>query len=249
MKQCPACKTTYTDDTLRFCLADGNPLRDLTDSQETVIQGGSFHDAETIAIAGGPASVDTSRETVQMSAPTPSPAIAKSGSSGKIFKVLMVLIGLGILGVVALAAGAFIYFNINNNQEKPANRDIVEIKTPATPVPSPTKDDEEELRDQIANLEKLINDQKGSKQPANIPLPDSGMKKLATVSSPGDGFLALRTLPSSDIGERIVKIPTGATVTVGFCGPMVKPVKRAGRWCVATYEGRTGWLFDAYLIY
>ncbi|MEQ1646623.1 MAG: hypothetical protein ABL959_24425, partial [Pyrinomonadaceae bacterium] len=26
MKQCPSCRTTYTDDTLRYCLADGSSL-------------------------------------------------------------------------------------------------------------------------------------------------------------------------------------------------------------------------------
>ena len=249
MKQCPACKTTYTDDTLRFCLADGNPLTDPGREQETVIQGGGFHDAETIAIGGERARVEIPRETVQMSTPTPTAAPVSSRPSGGIlFKVFMAIIGLGIFAVVAIAAAAFIYFNMNG-QEKPANRDTVELKTATSPVPSPTKDEEEELRDQIANLEKLINDQKDDKQPANIPFPDAAMKKIATVNSPGDGFLALRTLPSSEIGERIIKIPNGATLSIGFCGPIVKPVKRAGRWCTANYEGHTGWVFDAYLIY
>jgi len=248
MKQCPACKTTYTDDTLRFCLADGNPLTDLSREQETVIQGGGFHDAETIAIGGGPARVEIPRDTVQMVAPTQAATPTPSKSSGALFKVFMVIIGLGIFTVVAIAAGAFIYFNMSG-PERPANRDTVELKTASSPVPSPTKDEEEELRDQIANLEKLINDQKDDKQPANIPFPDTGTKKIATVNSPGDGFLALRTLPSSEIGERIIKIPNGATLTIGFCGPVVKPVKRTGRWCTASYEGHTGWVFDAYLIY
>jgi hypothetical protein len=40
MKQCPACKTTYTDASLRFCLEDGSPLLDLTDEQNTVVREG-----------------------------------------------------------------------------------------------------------------------------------------------------------------------------------------------------------------
>ena len=39
MKQCPACKTTYTDETLRFCLADGGTLISLPDEEETLIRG------------------------------------------------------------------------------------------------------------------------------------------------------------------------------------------------------------------
>ena len=73
--------------------------------------------------------------------------------------------------------------------------------------------------------------------------------KTARVDSPGDGFLALRKLPHSEIGERIAKIPHGATVEVGVCGPVVRPVNRAGRWCQASYNGQTGWVFDAYLVY
>ena len=154
MKQCPACKTTYTDQTLRFCLSDGNPLTDLSREQETVIQGSSFHDAETVAIGGGPAWVEIPRETVQIVSPSVQTAVpATSGSSGGIFKVLMVIIGLGIFAVIAIAAVAFIYLNMTGQERDGNNKDI---KTAAQPTPTPTKDDEAELRDQIANLEKLI---------------------------------------------------------------------------------------------
>src|SRR5437867_6474245 len=148
MKQCPACGTTYTDTSLRFCLADGRPLTDLADSQETVIQGGAFHSAETIAMGDERARVEIPRETVQMPTPafqTAKPSVQKS--SGGIFKVILVIIGLGIFAMIAIATVAFIYFNMNG-QETAANRSTVDIKTPLTPVPSPTKDDEEELRDQ-----------------------------------------------------------------------------------------------------
>ncbi len=36
MKQCPNCKTTYTDESLRFCLADGANLISVPDAAETV---------------------------------------------------------------------------------------------------------------------------------------------------------------------------------------------------------------------
>src|SRR6476661_7565421 len=35
MKQCPACRSQYTDDTLKFCLQDGTPLESIGDPGET----------------------------------------------------------------------------------------------------------------------------------------------------------------------------------------------------------------------
>src|SRR5258706_634009 len=126
MKQCPACKTTYTDSTLRYCLADGNPVVDVSGEQETaVIEGQTFHDAETVAIGGGRARVEIPRETVQMPAPSFQTAPAAPKSSGGIFKVLMLLIGLGIFAVVVVAAATLIYFNMSGPERaaSPVNKD------------------------------------------------------------------------------------------------------------------------------
>lgn len=253
MKQCPACKTTYTDDTLRFCLADGNPLRDLADSQETVIQGGGFHDAETVSIANEKARAEMPRETVQMRNPAQQTVVSPpSKSSGAIFKVLMVLIGLGIFFVLTAAVGAFIYFNMNGQDRVAANTsNNKSTKVVIAESPSPTPDDsDDELSKVIANLERDLDNPKKDKPPANATVPEiPANKKMATVNSPNDGFLALRTMPSSDIGERITKIPDGATITVGFCGPVMPAMKPSGRWCQARYNGSFGWVFDAYLTF
>jgi len=134
--------------------------------------------------------------------------------------------------------------------EPVANAVNREVK--ASQTPTPAKNETDELRDQIANLEKLLNEQKKTNQPANVPLKMPEQSKTtvsAQVDSPGDGFLALRSLPSSDIGNRITKIPHGATVSIGACGPVVRPVSRQGRWCQAAYNGYSGWVFDAYLLY
>ena len=222
---------------LRFCLADGNALTDIVNDRQS---------AETIAMRQDSRSRDDiSQQTVPAMPKTTYQQAAKN-SSGGIFKVILVLIGLGIFAVLAVAVGVFIYYNMNRS-EVASNLTNREVKLP-TPVP--TKDDSAELRDQIANLEKLISEQKNNKQPINIPFTDkSGSTKTARIDSPNDGFLALRTLPNSEFGERILKIPHGATVTIGVCGPIVRPVKRAGRWCQANYNGYTGWVFDAFLVY
>jgi hypothetical protein len=234
MKQCPACRTTYTDQTLRYCLADGSVLNDVSDEQATVVRTPGVR-------------VEIPRENAQTALP---PAVQPTvpASSG-MFKVAVVVIGLGILAVVAVAAGTFIYFNLRGTESAP-NINGKDAKTTASPTPA--KDDKDELRDQIANLERQLNEQKKTKQPANIPLSmprQSATTTTARANSPSDGFLALRSLPSSELGDRILKIPHGATVTIGACGPVIRPVSRSGRWCQASYNGTSGWVFDAYLIY
>ena len=249
MKQCPACGTTYTDTSLRFCLSDGTALRDLTTEQPTVVHSQTSSTAETIATTSGRQQmrVDIPSEQVGFTPPIPQPVPAAASSSGGMYKILVVILVLGFLALLAIGAAGFIYFSMSSSSKVvvDANKDVK-----ATPAQSPGKDDKDELRDQIANLEKQLTDQK--KKPANIPsltMPDQPMTTTARVNSPGDGFLALRTLPNSEIGERILKIPHASIISVGACGPLVTPAKRSGRWCQATYDGYKGWVFDAYLIY
>jgi uncharacterized protein YraI len=65
----------------------------------------------------------------------------------------------------------------------------------------------------------------------------------ATVNTPGDGFLALRSEPSLSVGTRLLKIPHGAQITLGEC---VAP-SHEDRWCKTTYRGTSGWVFARYL--
>lgn len=168
-----------------------------------------------------------------------------ANSFSTLFKVLMVVIGIAILALLGLAMAGFIYFNASKGEPE-AN-----VTISRTPLPSPTADNAAELREQIANLEKRLNEQKAADRipnmPANIPMPST--TTTGRVDSPGDGFLALRSLPNSEAGERILKIPHGASVSIGACGPVITPVRRSGRWCQASYNGRTGWVFDAYIAY
>lgn len=235
MKQCPSCRTTYTDETLSFCLADGTPLIDMAE-EATVIR----------SIGGDQIRVEIPYElppTSYVSAPTQ----IEKGSNIK--KIILVVGLLGSMIMIAIAgAAALIYFN---KESRTAENTAVKTST-NSPSPKPSPDQSNELRDQIANLEKRLNEQKKSGQPANIPLTPpspSTMTITAQANSPSDGFLALRSLPNSESGERIAKIPHGATVMIGACGPVIKPVSRSGRWCQASYNGKTGWVFDAYLTY
>ncbi len=251
MKQCPACKTTYTDETLSYCLSDGQPLvpvAPIGDHQATVVT----RSGEPTAVFGGGEKmrVEIPQATATSNIPRPVyvPAAVASSSGGglKIFTgVLAVFL---LLAVIVIAGGLVFYFSSKDTGVVSKNTATNQSLTPS-PVAA---DDKEDLQKQIANLEKLINEQKKNNQPANVPLTMPKQQTTTTtarVNSPGDGFLALRTLPNSEAGDRILKIPHGAAISIGACGPVVRPVSRTGRWCQASYNGYSGWVFDAYLIY
>lgn len=236
MKQCPSCRTTYTDETLSFCLADGTPLTEIAEEVTFVRSGRS----------------DPMRVEIPQSTPTPSyiqPSAAPETRSNTM-KIVLVVGLLGAMAVIAVGgAAALIYFNRDTRTAEPTASN----KGTPSPTATSTPDNTNELRDQIANLEKRLNEQKNANKtsaapPLVMPSP-SATRTTATVNSPGDGFLALRSLPNSEIGARIMKIPHGATISIGGCGPVVRPVSRSGRWCQASYNGYSGWVFDAYLIY
>lgn len=243
MKQCPACNSTYTDATLRYCLADGSALTDLDLEEQTVVR-------QTANVADETVQLNSGGGAVRVSIPPQEPPATKTAPSPEsgistFVKALLVVLVLGILLIAGLGVAGFIYYSsssvgpvANNNNKMAAS-------------PSPTADQTDDLRDQIANLEKRLNEQRVTNRPANIPLtlPNQTATSSARANSPGDGFLALRTMPSSESGERILKIPHGAAVSVGGCLPAVRSGRKTGRWCRASYNGYSGWVFDAYLVY
>lgn len=118
--------------------------------------------------------------------------------------------------------------------------------TPAAQAPTPDAD-KAELLDKLNELEKKLDQQK---QVKTAPPVIKGSGTTAWVNSPGDGFLALRSNPSSDVGYRILQIPHGASVRVLGCQNFSQRVAgRSGRWCNVSYGGSTGWAFDGWLVY
>lgn len=233
MKQCPLCGTTYTDPSLSFCLADGAALT--VAEQETVVR----------SAAGQGMRVDIPPEAAAARFTATPPASSSSGA----FKVLLVVLGLGILVVLLALIGTVVYYNTRSER---AGDPTDGVKTPAPSPAASTRNEADDLRDQIADLQKQLAEQK-SPPAANsrVPIPAMRSTSLTTsarVNSPGDGFLALRSLPSSTVGERILKIPHGASVSVGACGPTVRGI-HPGRWCQARYGGSTGYIYDYYVVY
>ena len=66
----------------------------------------------------------------------------------------------------------------------------------------------------------------------------------ATVHAPGDGFLSLRSAPTTRTGKRLLKIPHGTPLTLDKCE--TRPGE--GRWCKTSFQGAVGWVFDQYLL-
>jgi hypothetical protein len=251
VKQCPACKRSYADDTLRFCLEDGTEL--------SIIDQGDPHRTEKF-----PASVtQAAHNAVRVDIPTgathaTSPSAAQPAKSGSIvLKILIAIVALAVVVVVAAAGllGAFYYIGTRNTA-------AVDSKT-QTPVPvhspaaSPYEitldpdDENQKLEDKIKALQKKIEEAANSNSDTEVPwdlddMPNVG--RTAKVNSPNDGFLALRNLPSADIGTLVAKIPHGTTIKVLLCSEQSVSIDgRKGHWCMVSYNNKSGWVFDAWL--
>ncbi len=249
MKQCPTCKNTYTDNSLAFCLSDGTTLVSLQTEEVT----------QQFSAANNPIRVNIAPETSPNAfTPTIQPQAKEKSGKGWIIGLIVGLFLLAIVGIGGV--GAFVY--MNKGGDKPVA--VVENKAENKPLlnntnvsnttvtTNSTPDETAAMKQKLAELEKKLKEQKG-KVPTIPTLPGSpATPKVPTVTtakvnSPGDGFLALRTGPSSETGERIMEIPHGATVTVQACQAAAKGKK--GKWCKVNYNGNAGWAFDGFLIY
>jgi hypothetical protein len=238
MKRCPTCSAVYHDPELNFCLNDGTRL-----------------DAQ-------PAMANESDETALMhhAGATSAPPLftqhqhsggrdAEQGKGSSATLKFLALLGVfGIIFIVLAGAGAaaFLYFDGMSllRDEKPRHE-------PPRPKPPPDerKGPQRPLDEQLADLERKIEERKDSAGSEEVELPVDLMDpRPATVNSPVDGFLALRSLPSTEIGKRIAKIPHGETITIGLCVDTGKVGGKAGNWCMARYGDKTGWVFDAFLV-
>jgi hypothetical protein len=230
MKQCPKCRSTYTDDGLRFCLTDGTRLTDVPDENETQVAG-----------RGATVRVDA-LEGNTVDAKSPRSAASKVILIGGLAGLLLIVV-IGLIGVLA-------YYGLRNTTKTTENK--VDNKNVASnPIAVPTPDSEKQrLQDELANIQKrLSQDEKNSNRPVSQPTPNAPDVVSARVNSPNDGFLALRSRPDV-AGELVVKIPHGDTVTIENCNRRKVIIGgRAGRWCLISWGGYQGYVFDAWLIY
>ena len=236
MKQCPACKTNYTDETLKFCLADGANLISVPEAEKTI----------AMSFVNEPMQINVPPD----SAPTVFPPAVSNQPTGKgVSPIIVAVLGLSLLLAVIGFVGFIAYIWLKPTDDK--NLITTNSSTPITSQKPTPDSDNNELKEKIANLEKQVADQRNQKNKTSTGTfptpPKSG--GTARVNSPGDGFLALRSEPNSETGSRIAKIPHGATVTVLGCPKSSNIGKMSGCWCQVIYNGQTGWAFDAFMIF
>lgn len=147
-----------------------------------------------------------------------------------IFPVIGVLCGL----IVALGILAFWKFsgpgNVaqGNRESQESNRPAENKRTPETPTPAPPT-------------------------PVSLPPTPRPVRQLANstvrVDSPRDGYLALKEGPCTSPCRTLAKIPHGTTLYLGGCKDAVEVAdRRNGRWCSTSYDGMSGWVFDAFVV-
>jgi hypothetical protein len=170
---------------------------------------------------------------------------------GSIGKVLAVVGVLGIFLIVAIVAFVLVLY-VGISRSKMSDTGNGNRNAPTSSSPAPTPDNEKQrLQDELANVQKrLAEDEKNTNRAVSSqPTPNSLGTISARVNSPSDGFLALRSQPNSS-SNLIVKIPHGNAVTVENCNRNKVTIGgRTGRWCLISWNGYQGYVFDAWLIY
>ncbi|PYS86447.1 MAG: hypothetical protein DMF62_15850 [Acidobacteria bacterium] len=249
MKHCPKCGNSYTDDTLRFCLEDGTPLAD-GDEQATVVRPGERESYKTEKL---PSNMTVPQhEALRVDIPSDNrttPITVQTGKSH--FPWAKFVIAVLVVGfIVVLGAGLLgVAFYVGSGKN-------VAVAHTATPTPTftpatPPDKDKQKLEEEVANLKKKLEEAGNSNSDTDSPSdPDlSDIGGTARVNSPNDGFLALRNLPSSEIGQRIAKIPHGATINILACTDQAENIAgRKGHWCMVSYNSQVGWVFDVWII-
>lgn len=213
--------------------------------------------AETVQISPG-------RNPMQISIPpdsTPTFAVPKASSqpSGSNTGLIIAAVLSGLLFlIIAGAAGG--YFLLKSSSET-ANNSVSPNSSKNTPnsnglfdktdLTTLTPNDEtDELKEKIAKLEREIQEQKKQQNQTPSQSTPQNQTTSARVNSPGDGFLALRSEPNHERGERLAKIPHGASIQIIGCQDYATTIAgRRGRWCRVNYGGQYGWAFDAWLSY
>ncbi len=237
MKLCPNCKTSYSDDTLRFCLSDGANLIAMPVAEKTMEMSGRTNPMRfDVPPQSEPTLISPAASPIQ---PT------RSGiSPWLVFPLLAILFFavIGLAGYILLKPAAVIVSNT----------------VTSTPTATATPDRETAaIKEELESLKKQIENQKtpvkndSATRPFPTQTPSAPIIQTARVNSPNDGFLALRSIPDSTNGLLLTKIPHGTNIEIIGCQkkPTQKPGGRSGRWCRTNYNGQGGWVFDGFLSY
>ena len=162
------------------------------------------------------------------------------------FTIITIIFALLVLGCVAPFGPG--QQERTDTQSKPESTDAEEKERLKEKIAELEK---EKLEEKIEKLEEQVEDQKQQKtaeaKTETKTTPARPPKGFVRVNTPGDGYLALRTAPSTERGQRILKIPHGTYIAVYNCRGITFAGSKRGRSCQTVYEDNQGWVFDAYL--
>jgi hypothetical protein len=138
MKQCPACRSQYTDDTLQYCLQDGTPLETYTPDPNEGTWRSVEPEEETVVSerrrAETPVAYPVDRNEIRRPASSPE----RKSRTG----LLVFATAAATLLVLALAGAGYLIFSRGGRQDTArtnANVNVTVVRTPeSTPTPSPT---------------------------------------------------------------------------------------------------------------
>lgn len=239
MKFCPNCKTTYTDDSLLYCLSDGNNLVSMPAAEKTIEMNAGTNPMRFAIPPNSDPTVFAPRFS------QPQTENVKKGISPWLVAPLIAIL---LLSVVVLLGYILL---------KPTDIAVFNSPTP-TPTATPNsetaalKEELESLKKQIANNQKTPTKNDSQVRPfPNDNSPSAPVIQTARANSPGDGFLALRSIPDADNGTMLAKIPHGTNLEIIGCqkNEIQLAGKRRGRWCRTNFNGQSGWVFDGFLSY
>jgi hypothetical protein len=159
MKICPKCHSSYSDDTLNFCLTDGVPLVADAAPGERLSSQHSWQEAETLHDSGFVLPVAGEHTTSPNSG---SPTFASSASHTTAVTVIppkkssnqFLLPVVGVLLAVGLAGGAFWYFagqgaNYNSNSRSSSPSATVEVRKTSVAL---SADQENQIKKEITEM-------------------------------------------------------------------------------------------------
>jgi len=139
MKQCPACRSQYTDDTLQYCLQDGTPLESFDPDPDEGVWKTAVPEEETIVSerkrSQPPVQYPPPAEPVRQRAVEPRQRKSRTG-------LLVFATALGTLLLLGLVGAGYLIFSRGgrqNTSRTDTNVNVTVARTPeATPSLSPT---------------------------------------------------------------------------------------------------------------
>lgn len=114
MKICPQCQTTYTDDSLQFCLQDGTSLNSVTSTSQ--MPTANWSEEQTV-VRGEQMRINLPQEQTQPQNYSTTPQTSYQAEPPRKSKAwLFVLLGLFFLVIIGGLGAAGLYFYLNSGQ-------------------------------------------------------------------------------------------------------------------------------------